>query len=424
MKPEELYRAVGGADDALLTEFEEQKTPKPWKRWGALAACAALLLGGTLWLHPWSAVGNTVSPTEAVDPPSPATAQPTEAPIAAPTPLDALPELVFTEDGYNMAADIAYPDGYFIRDLTDAQIAAIWGLETPSWEGETADVSGKVIYDGTGTPWVVQLAAVKDGETLYLELSPERLPPQCIAIADGKTCEFYGTAVRAFRSESYATVDFLRGEGETAVGVRLTLEPATDTLTAFATRVVSQSLRPDGTLDVLFLRTEDVPAWRSEALDEAQAYADASFGAYLPQTLPEGYAFSDAWREQGEDRDWLSANWFDGWARQLNVVVSRPEVVTELVRADEPQAYVWDYYGAEKPEVPEEYHATWVEPVFYRSEVTREVLFSRIHATDESGRCAARFGIYYPDGTVVRVYASAERSALETLLTALLPADA
>ena len=67
--------------------------------------------------------------------------------------------------------------------------------------------------------------------------------------------------------------DFLRGEGETAVGVRLRLEPATDTLTALATRVVSQSLRPDGTLDVLFLRTEDVPAWRSEALDEAQAYA-------------------------------------------------------------------------------------------------------------------------------------------------------
>lgn len=203
MKPEELYRAVGGADDALLTEFEEQKTPKPWKRWGALAACAALLLGGTLWLHPWSAVGNTVSPTEAVDPPSTATAQPTDESIAAPTPLDALPELIFTGEGHNMATDIAYPDGYFIRDLTEAQIAAIWGQETPAWEGETADVSGKVIYDGTGTPWVVQLAAVTDGETLCLELSPERLPPQCIAPADGKTCEFYGTAVRAFSAAAH-----------------------------------------------------------------------------------------------------------------------------------------------------------------------------------------------------------------------------
>ncbi len=418
MKPEELYEAIGGVDDALLAEFEEQqkKRPQPWKRWGALAACAVLLLGGGLWLRPWSVAERPTEPTEPSAASTAATQTPSEAEVP---PLSALPELVFTDEGYNMAADIAYPDGYFIRSLTAAQIAAIWGQETLSWEGVSPEISGQVIYDGTGMPWIVQLTAVQDGQTLYLELSPERLPPQCVVLEDGGTCEFYGTAVRAFRSETYATVDFLRGEGETAVGVRLTLEPVSEALEALATRAVSQSLRPEGTLALLFLQTEDVPVWRSEALDETQAYADASFGAYLPRALPEGYAFSDAWREQGEDRDWLSVNWLDGWNGQLNMTLSHPETVSALVHADQPEAYVWDYYGAEKPDVPEQYFETWTEPVFYRDEVTPEVLFSRIHGTDEAGSCTARFGIREADGTLLRIYASADRATLQTLLTAL-----
>lgn len=414
MTRDELYRAIGGADDALLTEFEAQKKKKPgaWRRWGALAACAVLLAGGALWWQPWRLTAGPSAPPVA-------TTEPATRASEAPEEDRPLPELIFSDGGPRMALDIALPDGYFFRTLSAGQIAAIWGQETLSWEGASPDVTGEVIYDGTGTPWLVQLTAVQDGEVLRLELSPGRLPPQCAVIDGGETCDFYGTAVTARSYGTYAEVDFLRGAGETAVGVRLTLSPATDALTELARRVASQSLRPDGTFTLLFLQTDDIPAWRSEALDEAQAYADPAFGAYLPTGLPERCAFSGAWRELGQERDWLSVWWDDGQNETLSVTVSRPETVTALVHADQPEAYVWDYYGAEKPDVPAEYHETWTEPVFYRDEVTPELLATRIHPTDEQGRCSARFGICYPDGTCVIFYASAQRAALEALLACL-----
>ena len=419
MNRDELYRAIGGADDALLTEFEanrQKKSPAPWKRWGALAACAAVLLGGALLWKPWRLTEQPSAPTEASVPTS-ATA--TEAPTETDAPQEPLPELVFTDDGYDAALDIALPKGYFIRELTAEQIAAIWGQEALSWEGASPDVSGEVIYDGTGTPWVVRLDAALDGVTLRLELSPGRLPPQCTVIEGGETCDFYGTGVTAHAFGDYATVDFLRGEGEAAVGVRLTLNPATDALKELSRRAVSQSLRPDATLDLLFLRTDDVPEWRSESLDEAQAYADATFGAYLPTDLPENYVFTGAWRELGDDRDWLSISWSDGQGNELNLEVSRPDTVPALVHADQPQAYVWDYYGAEKPDVPEEYYETWIEPVFYRDEVTPELLLTRVHPNGDSGTCAPAFGIYHPDGTVLTLHAYGSQSSLTALFEIL-----
>ena len=418
MNRDELYRAIGGADDALLTEFEngQKKSPGPWKRWGALAACAAVLLGGALLWRPWRLTEQTAAPTE---PPAPTSATASEALAETNAPSEPLPELVFADGGCDAALDIALPKGYFIRELTDAQIAAIWGQDALSWEGASPDVSGKVIYDETGTPWVVKLDAALNGETLRLELSPGRLPPQCMVVEGSETCDFYGTAVTAHAYGDYATVDFLRGEGEAAVGVRLTLNPATEALKELARRAVSQSLRPDGTLDLLFLRTDDVPEWRSESLDEAQAYADASFGAYLPTELPENYAFTGAWRELGDDRDWLSIGWADGQGNELSLEVSRPETVPALVHADQPQAYVWDYYGAEKPAVPEEYYETWIAPVFYRDEVTPELLLTRAHPNGDSGTYAADFGICSSDGTVLTIHAYGSQAALAALFRIL-----
>lgn len=422
MTSEDIYRALGDVDDALLAEFEKtQRRQTPWKQFGALAACAALLAGGLLWWRPWqTAARPTDEPTTQTAPSA------TEAVRAGATPLELLPALIFTEGGHDLAADIAYPDGYFIRSLTDAQCAAIWGQEALSWEGfvpseEHCNVTGNVIYDGQGMPWVVTLSVTADADTLTVELSPERLPPQCIAVEGGEACDFYGTAVTAQTLGSEARVSFLRGEGKTAVGVRMTFPAESEAMTELATRIVSQSLRQDATLSLLSLCTDEIPAWRSEKLTEAQTYADASFGAYFPTELPEGYAFSFAWRELGEDRDWLCAEWTDGRDGMLSLTVSRPEEVSALVHSDQRQAYVWDYYGAVKPDVPEEYFETWSEPIFYRDELTAEVLAARIHPTDEAAKSTARFGIYYPDGTVVRVYAAAERAALETLLAVLLP---
>ena len=128
MRPEDLYDAFNEIDDDLLKPLPEAAPRRhPALKWGALAACARVAAGGLLWLRPWD---KTV--------PQPSLAVPTLA--SAPTAGEpsaageqAIPEpaeLVYGTELFAAAADIAYPEGYFIRTLSEAQLASIWGQET------------------------------------------------------------------------------------------------------------------------------------------------------------------------------------------------------------------------------------------------------------------------------------------------------
>lgn len=52
MTKEELFRAVGEVREDQITEAEDvRRQSRPWRRYGTLAACLALVLRGPL---PWS----------------------------------------------------------------------------------------------------------------------------------------------------------------------------------------------------------------------------------------------------------------------------------------------------------------------------------------------------------------------------------
>ena len=74
-------------------------------------------------------------------------------------------ELVYGTELFAAAADIAYPEGYFIRTLSEAQLASIWGQET-LW---LTDAENEVIYDGSGVPWIVRLTVQTADGTLTAE---------------------------------------------------------------------------------------------------------------------------------------------------------------------------------------------------------------------------------------------------------------
>ena len=222
----------------------------------------------------------------------------------------------------------------------------------------------------------------------------------------------------ALRYGGHTEITFLRGEGESAVGVRLEANEPSEAVEELLTRIVSQSLRLDGVLQLDQLKTDEIPPWRSETLTEAQARAEAGFGEYLPETLPAGYGFESARREQGEDRNYLHAFWSNGYDN-LSVTVYKDGEVRGLVHADEIEKYDEDYYGEEKPDVPEEYWESWQSPTFYAEELTMEVIQRRVSEVD-MGNVYTHFGVLYPDGTVVRVSASADAEVLPALLSFLL----
>lgn len=213
---------------------------------------------------------------------------------------------------------------------------------------------------------------------------------------------------------SRAVVSFLRGEGAQAVGVRMELNGDLVTLKELAARIVSQSLRADGTLRLRQLDTSDIPAWRSDTLNEQEAYADEEFGAYLPRDPV--LSFRYAYREVGEGRNWLTVV-FGGGSSELSLTLERPQEISTLVHADEPEKYDRSYYGEA---VPDAYYQTWLDPVFYHEELSAELIESRLWQ-DDNGSSHANFGVLYPDGTIMRVNVSADKNELPALLAFLLP---
>lgn len=405
MRPEDLYDAFHEIDDDLLTPLPEAAPRRhPALRWGVLAACAVLAAGALLWLHPWKKAA-----------PQPSLAVPTlagEPTAGEPTGADepAMPEpaeLVYSTELSSSAADIGYPEGYFICTLSEAQLASIWGQET-LW---LPDTENEIIYDGNGVPWIVRLTVQTAGGTLTAELSPEQLPPVCLAEPAAETCEVYGTPVSAAAGPSYAVVSFLRGEGADAVGMRITMEGTLPPLQELAARLVTQSLEPDGVLQLRQLETADIPVWRSEQLDEEEAYADERFGAYLPTAV--ALSFDRAHRELGEDRDWLSVSW-SADVQDLTITVSHPSDIPTLVHADETARY--------DLRLPEDGVAADPDtrnfPVFYREELTRDVLAARLWQGDFGGCSGASFGVLEPDGTLleISVYAQDPLALLGFLL--------
>lgn len=84
------------------------------------------------------------------------------------------------------------------------------------------------------------------------------------------------------RRAVHAVVSFVRGEGADAVGMRITMEGELPPLQELAARLVTQSLEPDGVLQLHQLETADIPVWRSEQLDEEAAYADEPLWVLSP----------------------------------------------------------------------------------------------------------------------------------------------
>lgn len=432
MNQEDLFHALDGVSDELL--LRSMKKPRRRRGWlvGAAGLAACLCLAAGVYFRQFNRPTHTqpdsqlsaVSTADELD-------EPTGMQLVA---LDELPQLQFEEmDGSLFSSyDISYPKGWFIRTPDAEAIAGIWGMtaDTLQWEGfdpNDCALQGEIIYDGDGYVWEVRLTGAYGGSSFTVRLSPRRLPAGCLLCQPTTVCDIYGTEVSAAHystrdGESYE-LEFLRGSGGQAVGVRVEAKWPTENAEAEAllTRLVSQSLRPEGTLSVTQFNTREIPEWRSETLTEAEARAEAGFGEYLPETLPTGFAFRSAYRELGEGRSYLTADYETNSYDYLWLTVDKCADLTTLVSADELARYDRrPYFGADAENAPEEYWDTIDRAIFRAEELSWEAIAARTTPTDD-GAYYASFGVLYPDGTVVQVIARAKQAVLHELLEFLLP---
>ena len=304
-------------------------------RWGALAACCALVLG----LGIWRLAAPPEEPQSVFDALYPGIKdwygpgeEPEEGFIIEGAQgdklmLPAIPYINYQDVTGEPAADTApalwMMEGSFDRDLTWEDILTIfWGPEgAPErvhpkepreglpwmlfWEGYT--LTGRALYSSGGELlWVNLWGEYEETDSSFtLTLRPGELPFSCGLYPDVETTEVSGVPVTGWCREEEGVLtcvsEFMAGE----VGVRFETrgapfgseygeagrDRADGGVQMLNALLVRQGLSVDGgfRLDHL-LTAEDVPVWREQefaSLEEARQ--EAAFAPYLPEKGPEGW---------------------------------------------------------------------------------------------------------------------------------------
>lgn len=424
--------------------------PRSWARWGALAACCALVLGLGVWRLSAPAQGGE-SASDALYPGIRDTWDPGETPPKGGTVVEGpggeewmLPNIPYVNyqsvDGKTAvdgAPALWLMEGSFSEEVGWEDIQAIlWGPEGKPeeaegdlpwmlfWEGYA--LTGSALYDSGGNLLWVNLWGEQEetGSAFTLTLRPGELPFACGLYPDVETTEVFGVPVTGWsREEDGAWVccsEFMAGE----VGVRFEnrsapfgseygeegRDVAEGGAQMFNALLVRQALATDGgfTLDHL-LTAEEVPEWREEEYASLEAARqEAAFAPWLPEEDFSGYGEfygRMTWQEGNEHTLYLRWSWgYD----DVSIMVHLPEGDTvwgNVVDADAPETYDLRLYPVPRADsVPEEYRETVGNPVFRAEEMSREVVEARAYAPNELGDTNSlriQFSVLHPDGTLV-----------------------
>lgn len=317
-------------------------------------------------------------------------------------------------------------EGSFGRTLTQEQLFDLFwpnddgeGIPwTLFWAGYT--LKADAIYDKEGSLLWVTVVGSKGDAHFSLQLSPDQLPPTCVAGPEPTYYDYFGTEIAAWTStgdwnddgaeETKATIQAVKdGIGVRFVNYGQTNQDGEDTALDFNSLFVNRTFAGEGiqlTLDHL-RTTTDIPDWRADtfsSLEEARQEAD--FTPYLPASAPAGYGeFEGKLSYQEGVRNTLFLRWSQGLA-DVTVRVSLPEGGApqgEPVDVSNPAAYDVRLYSIPwYDSVPEEYRNSVSSPTFRAQDMTREVIAARSLSYQDAGDIDGpriNFTIRYSDGT-------------------------
>ena len=457
MDRQEISPAV---HENLLNLEAGKKSARPWMKYGALAACAALIIGVGVW---------KLAPAPATTPNPPQSSGQFAADY---NPLPGEKDMVESDDlfvvsspagggklAFPMIPDINYQDitdqsqlssdasraylpGSFMTNLKKEDIQTIfWGPEGKPqadhpkteqgdlpwmlfWDGYT--LQGRALYDGQGQLMELWLWGEQDRASFELELCPGALPfTCCIDVNRGDIIsEFNGVSVagwsQVYDRDGDGQDDYICGSefmSKNDIGVRfvnrnslMRAEYEQDGnmdlggAQTFNALFVRQALTDGGGLylDHLMIN-EAIPAWREETFDTlAQARQEADFAPYLPTAEPSGYGeFYGRLSYQEGAQNMLFVRWNQGYDN-VEVAVYRGENHSyNLADPARPETYDLRLYPIPWCDsVPQKYWDTVNDPAFRAEDMSLELVEARGREHDTGGMTYS-FEVLHPDGTVV-----------------------
>ena len=455
MDRQELSPAV---HEKLLDLEPPNRRSSPWLKYGALAACAALIIGVGVWkLAPRPqtdpdpnqsanqfAAGYTPLPGEAdvVGPDDSFVVS--DSGIKGKLAFPMIPGIDYQDitDRSQLSADMSrvYIPGSFLADLKKEDIQTIfWGPEGKPeashpkteqgdlpwmlfWDGYT--LRGRAFYDGQGQLVELTLWGEQGRASFELELRLGGLPLTCCIDLDrgDELSEFNGVEVAGwsktfgrdndhyicgseFMTKNNIGVRFVNQnslmQAEYGEGENMDLGGAQ----TFNALFVRQALISDGGLYLDHLMVnENIPAWREEEFSTlAQARQEMDFAPYLPQSAPiSDYGeFYGRLSFQDGIQNMLFVRWSKGYDN-VEVCVYRDGYHSyHLVDPDEPESYDLRLYSIPWCDsVPEEYRETVDHPAFKAEDMSLAVVEARGREHDTGGMTYS-FDVLHSDGTLV-----------------------
>ena len=457
MDRQEISPAV---HENLLNLEAGKKSARPWMKYGALAACAALIIGVGAWKL-------ALAPATTPNPPQSSgqfaagyTSLPGEKDVVESDDLfvvsspagggklafPMIPDINYQDitDQSQLSSDAsrAYLPGSFMTNLKKEDIQTIfWGPEGKPqadhpkteqgdlpwmlfWDGYT--LQGRALYDGQGQLMELWLWGEQDRASFELELCPGALPFTCCIDANRGDIisEFNGVSVagwsQVYDRDGDGQDDYICGSefmSKNDIGVRfvnrnslMRAEYEQDGnmdlggAQTFNALFVRQSLTDGGGLylDHLMIN-EAIPAWREETFDTlAQARQEADFAPYLPTAEPSGYGeFYGRLSYQEGAQNMLFVRWNQGYDN-VEVAVYRGENHSyNLADPARPETYDLRLYPIPWCDsVPQEYWDTVNDPAFRAEDMSLELVEARGREHDTGGMTYS-FEVLHPDGTVV-----------------------
>lgn len=444
LSPEE-HRALM---DALEGKGQPARRKPSPARWVTAAACLVLVCAAAfgVWRLAGLPVGDTapdrlledapgttgtlspdVGSTESVPP-----ELDSEYVLSPEDPFDGQPHSSFNIQGVEygdapeICASIAYPDGWFEEQLTRAQMVELLGgpgAEDAPWSLYWVgyDITGKAVYDGEGNLWQLWLNGVSrsnEHNGFTLTVRPGDYPLTDMIAPDQTSTELNGVTVYGSKIGRYGWDDsgemgyiyeitMMSGEAGLNFEARqLEEEDAEYLCTQAANTFAGTKL----CLDSLLVCGGEIPDWGSERPTWEEAMADEKFGDYVPADVPDGFTFEGAWREWGQNRNYLFLRW-TGYYTNISIDIWDASTVGDLPITDPADREKYDvnlYTIPYADSVPEEYWQEFGRPVFAIEDVTPEVIAARMrYVDDDSGDVDSwrgDFYVYYESENVLVQY--------------------